>query len=98
MRFLDNETVLVKWTWLLCTSFIVILYLYLAVLFSFAYYGIARIGGASYSWPECLVTSLFIPFLITDFPKIIGLKLLGGIHCTMIVLVSAGNAVQLFSE
>jgi hypothetical protein len=96
VRFLENEAVLLKWTWLFCTSLIVALYLYLAFLFSFAYYGVARVSGVSYSWPESFVTSLFIPFLITDLPRVVVLKLLGGIHCALIVTVGTGTVLNYF--
>jgi len=33
---------------------------------SFAYYGIARVESVDLSWPEALVTSLFVPFTIGD--------------------------------
>jgi hypothetical protein len=96
VRFLENEAVLLKWTWLFCASVIVGLYLYLALLFSFAYFGIARVAGSPYSWPESLVTSLFIPFLITDFPRVVALKLLGGLHCALILSVGIGTVINYF--
>ena len=38
------------------------MYLYLALLFSFAYFGIAKVELIPYTWAEALVTSIFIPF------------------------------------
>ena len=43
VRFLENDAVVSKWTWLFCGSFLALVYLYLAFVFSFAYYGIARV-------------------------------------------------------
>jgi hypothetical protein len=63
----------------------------MAFLFSFVYFGIARIGGVAYSWPEAFVTSLFIPFFTGDLPNIIWAKLLGGVHCVLILTLGAGT-------
>jgi len=65
--------------------------MYFSFLFSCAYYGIARVSGNPYSWPNAFVTAVFIPFLITDLPKILSLKLLGGIQCVLIVTIGFGT-------
>src|SRR5579872_5599752 len=41
VRFLENKAVVSKWTWFLCGVVLATVYIYLAVIFSFAYYGIA---------------------------------------------------------
>jgi hypothetical protein len=68
--------------------------LYIAALFSFAYYGIARVSGVSYSWPDAFVTSMFIPFFYSDLPKILAVKLSSGIQCLVVLGVSIGTVVN----
>jgi hypothetical protein len=70
------------------------IYIYIAALFSFAYCGIARVSGVSYSWPDALVASVFIPFFVSELPKILAVKLLGGIHCLLVVAVGVGTVVN----
>jgi hypothetical protein len=95
-RFLTKPSVVSRWAWLLCAVVLISGYIYLAFVFSFVYYGMARISGAAFPWPESIVTSLFIPFFVSDLPKIAGLKLLGGVHCTLIVTVGVGSVVRYF--
>lgn len=96
VRFLENERLVSKWAWLFCGAFLGSVYRYLSLLFSFAYFGVARASGTLLSWPECIVTSLFIPCLIGDLPRVVALKLLGGIHCTLIVTVGTGTIFRYF--
>lgn len=94
LEFLKNSYLLSMWAWFLGVVFLVFVYIYVAVFFSFAYYGIARVSGVSYSWPEALVTSLFIPFFISELPKILAVKLLGGIHCALVLTLGVGTFVK----
>ena len=80
LEFLGDPYLLSRWAWVLGTVFLLSIYIYIAALFSFAYYGIARVSGVSYSWPDALVTSLFIPFFFPDLPKLLAVKLLSGIQ------------------
>jgi hypothetical protein len=66
-------------------------YFYLAFLFAFGYYGLARVQSIPYSWKEALVTAIFIPAAFGDLPHNIWIKLLGGIHWSFVVLVGAGT-------
>jgi hypothetical protein len=91
VRFLGNRELVVRWAWLLTLVFLGGVYFYMAFLFSFVYFGLARVGGIKYSWPEALVTSLFIPFFTGDLPHMIWAKLLGGIHCLLILTLGAGT-------
>ena len=92
--FLRNRDLAVKWAWFLAIVFLGGVYVYLALLFSFVYYGIARVSAIAYSWPDALVTSLFIPLLIGDLPRIVWAKLLGGLQCTLIVVVGFGTVLN----
>lgn len=38
-----------------------------------------------------LVAALFIPFFVTELPKIFWARLLGGMHCLLVVTVSIGT-------
>ena len=94
LNFLRDPYLLSRWAWVLGIVFLTSLYMYIAVLFSFAYYGIARVSGVSYSWPDALVTSVFIPFFFPDLPKIFAVKLLSGIHCVLVLGVGIGTIVN----
>jgi hypothetical protein len=94
LDFLSDPYLLSRWAWALGMVFLGSIYIYIAVLFSFAYYGIARVSGVSYSWPDALVASLFIPFFVSELPKILAVKLLGGIHCLLVVAVGIGTIVN----
>ena len=37
---------------------------------------------------------MFIPFFLSDLPKILAAKLLGGIHCLLVVAVGIGTIVN----
>jgi hypothetical protein len=89
--FLRDGALISQWAWILCGVFLTVVYLYLAVLFSFAYYGIARINGTAFGWPEALVTSVFIPFYVADLPHILAVRILGGFHCAILVAASIGT-------
>lgn len=89
-----NRDIAIRWAWLLTVFLLGAIHIYFAFFLSFAYYGIAKAGGVAYSWPESLATSLFIPFLIGDLPRIVWAKLLGGLQCTFIVAVGFGTILN----
>jgi hypothetical protein len=37
---------------------------------------------------------LFIPFFVSDLPKIIALKFVGGLHCLLVVAIGIGTLVN----
>jgi hypothetical protein len=94
LEFLKDPYLLSRWAWVVGTVFLASIYMYIAVLFSFAYYGIARVSGVSYSWPDALVTSVFIPFFFSDLPRILAIKLLSGLHCLLVLGVGVGTIVN----
>lgn len=75
-----------------------VVYLYLAVLFSFTYYGLARVQLLPYDWGSALVTSLFIPVAYDDIPNNVWLKLLGGIHWFAVVAFGVGALFAYFHK
>jgi hypothetical protein len=94
LEFLKDPYLLSRWAWVLGIVFLGCIYTYIALLFSFAYYGISRVGGVSYSWPDALVTSFFIPFYVPDLPRLLALRVLGGLHCFLIVAVGIGTIAK----
>jgi hypothetical protein len=94
LNFLKNPYLLSRWAWLLGIMFLGSLYLYIAVLFSFVYYGIARLHGIPYLWPDALVSSVFIPFFVSDLPKILVMRIVGGLHCLLVLTVGIGTIVN----
>src|SRR5437868_1249156 len=69
----------------------VAMYLYIAVLFSFAYFGLAKVQLVNLTWAESLVTSIFIPVSYSDLPRNAWLKLLGGVHWISVVALGFGT-------
>lgn len=94
LDFFKNRYLMARWAWFLGFSFLGVMYTYIALLFSFVYYGIARIKDVPFSWPEALVSSLFIPIFVSDLPKVLWIKFLGGIHCTFVLVVGVGTIVN----
>jgi hypothetical protein len=94
LLFLQNGQLVSRWVVVLGSAFLGCVYIYLALLFSFAYYGIARVQSVALTWPDSFVTSLFIPFAFGDLPRNVWLKLVGGIHCTTILAVGTGTIIN----
>jgi hypothetical protein len=94
LNFLKNPYLVSRWGWLLGILFLGSLYLYIAVLFSFVYYGIARINGIAYFWLDALVSSVFIPFFVSDLPKLLAMRVVGGIHCVLVLTLGIGTVVN----
>lgn len=94
LDFLKDPYLLSRWAWVLGIVFLGSIYTYFAAIFSFAYYGIARVSGVAYSWPDALVASVFIPFFVSDLPKVLAVRLLGGIHCSLVVVIGIGTVLK----
>jgi hypothetical protein len=73
-------------------------YSYLALLFSFAYYGAARVQSIPYTWPQALVTSVFIPALVGHLPRNAFLMLLGAIQWTIFAGLGLGALVTYYNR
>jgi hypothetical protein len=96
LRFLTDSYLMSRWGALIVAAVLGTIYTYFAVLFSFLYYGLTYAWGVRFAWSDALVTSAFIPFLITDLPKVAVVRLVGGIHCALIVAVGVGTIVRFF--
>jgi len=80
-----------RWAWVLGAVSFGAIYVYIALLFSFAYFGIARVSGITYPWADSLVASLFIPLFARELPKTNLFRVLGGIHFSLTVTVGIGT-------
>src|SRR6266404_2733037 len=96
--FLKDKYLVSRWAWVLGILFMGSIYTYIAVLFSFGYYGIARVNGVSYSWPEALVTSMFILIFVKELPKILAIKVLAGLHWLLVFGINIGTIVNFFRQ
>jgi hypothetical protein len=94
VNFLKEPYLMSRWAWVLGVLVFGSIYTYIAVLFSCAYYGIARVSEVAYSWSDALITSFFIPFFVSDLPKVLGLRLLGGLQCVLVLAVGIGTLVN----
>ena len=89
--FLSNKYLLSRWASLLVGAFYVCIYLYIALLFSFVYFGIARVSGLNLPWSEAAVNSVFIPLYVRELPKTFFMRFAGGAQWTLIVVVGFGT-------
>jgi hypothetical protein len=90
-RFLQNKYLVSRWAGVLVTTFFLCVYIYIAVLFSFVYFGIGKVSGLTYGWSEAFITSLFIPAYIEDLPKTLAMRTVGGLQFTLIFCVGLGT-------
>ena len=88
---LKNRHRAAQWLVFFAALAFVAIYFYVAFLFAFGYYGLARIQSIPYTWAEALVTAIFIPVASTDLPHNPWVKLLGGIHWSFVVLIGVGT-------
>jgi len=87
-----------QWTVFLgCIAFVII-YVDVALLFSFTYYGIARLQNITWSWADALLTSFFIPIAYPDLPHTKLLRLAGGIQWTCILSLGASTVIGFFRQ
>ncbi len=96
LRFLSDPYLMSRWGTLIVAAFFCAIYAYFGLLFSFVYHSLAYLCGVSFAWTDAIVTSEFIPFLITDLPKLAIVRLVGGVHCTLVVAVGVGTIVSFF--
>ena len=98
VNFLQDRRRVAQWTVFLGGVTFIIIYLYLALLFSFEYYGIARLEGVPFAWGDALITSVFIPIAYPDLPHTKLLKLAGGIQWACVFALGASTVVSVFRE
>jgi hypothetical protein len=93
-EFLGNPSSIASWSKVLGVLAFGSIYVYISVLFSFVYYGLAHVGGAKLEWPDALTISIFIPFYVTDLPKLLLMRMLGGLQCALVVFVGVGTVMN----
>jgi hypothetical protein len=93
-NFLKDPYLVSRWAWVLGIIFFGCVYTYIALLFSFAYYGIARVHDVAYSWPDAAVTSFFILFFSSELPKLLSLRIVAGLQCVLVLAVGIGTLVN----
>jgi hypothetical protein len=49
------------------------------------------VSGITYAWSEALVASLFTPFFVTELPKRLAFRLLGGFHASLALVIGIGT-------
>jgi hypothetical protein len=94
LLFLRNRPLIAGWAVVLGSVFLGSVYIYVALLFSFVYHAVARLQSLAFTYPDAPVTSLFIPFAFTTLPHSAWLKLIAGVHTTIVVAVGAGTIVN----
>lgn len=94
LNFLRDQDLIQRWGVVIAVLVFSGLYAYFSFLFSFAYFGVARVSAYPYSWPESVVTSMFIPAYASTLPNVIGLRVLGGIHFVLVVAVGFGTVMN----
>src|SRR5205814_3136237 len=94
VNFLQDSPVFSRIVWVVGLITFLAIYIYFALLFSFVYLGVGRLVGSPLSWGEWLVNSLFIPAYVSNFPKSIFLRILAGIHFTLVVTSVIGAVLN----
>jgi len=95
IRFVQNESLVSKWALLLGSIFFGSVYVYFAFLFSFAYYGMARVATLhTLNWLNFLVMSLFMPFFVSALPPNAAIRFLAGVQCIFILAIGIGSIVK----
>ena len=97
-NFLRDRRRVAQWTVFFGVIVFGVIYLYLAVLFSFEYYGIARWQGIAFDWRDALITSVFLPIYHSDLPHTRLLRLTGGIQWAGLVALGTSTAISVFRE
>lgn len=92
-----SQWVVVALLWLLGSA-----YVYLAVLFGVAYYGIARLQSIQFTLPQALTVSVFIPALVGELPRNSPIMVLGAIQWILFAALGLGALLtyvrRMFSE
>ncbi len=96
--FLSDTNLISNWGRVLAVVTFGSLYVYIAIIFSFVYFGIASVSGLKLAWPDALVTSIFIPAYVTDLPHVFALRLAGGLHFALVFLVGIGTVMNFFRK
>lgn len=98
LTFFRNRQRAAQWAIFIGLIVFAAVYLYLALLFSFAYCGIARLTHIALTWSDSLVYSIFIPFAFSDLPKNPWIKGLAGFHACFVVALGISTVFAYFKR
>jgi hypothetical protein len=91
VALLRDRRRVVQWTMYLGTLLFLAVYIYLAVIFSFAYYGVARVQNIPYEWITSFADSMFMPLTFGSLPRSNWIKVLGGVHAFSVLALGVGT-------
>jgi hypothetical protein len=91
VSLLRSRRRVVQWAMYLGTLFFLGIYVYLALIFSFAYYGVARVLNIPYDWTTSIVNSMFMPLTFGSLPSSNWIRALGGVHALAVLALSIGT-------
>lgn len=98
VNFLENRKQVAQWTAFLGIVIFIIIYLYVALIFSFEYHGIARLQGIVFPWSSALITAVFLPIAYPDLPHTNTLRLLGGIQWVCVIALGTSTIVSVVRQ
>jgi hypothetical protein len=96
LEFITNSTFFTRLAFGIGLLMLVCAHVYFALIFSCVYVGAARIADLKLAWPDSLAISFFILAYVTELPRTLALRLLGGIHFTLFLALGAGTVVSYF--
>jgi len=96
LAFVTKSSFFSRLTFALGLLMLVCAHLYFALVFSCVYVGGAKVADLTLTWPNSLAISLFILAYVTELPKTLMLRILGGIHFTLFLALGAGTIVSYF--
>jgi hypothetical protein len=96
LGFVTKSTFFSRLTFGIGLLMLVIAHLYFALIFSCVYVGGAKVADITFTWPNSLAISVFILAYVTELPKTLMVRVLGGIHFTLFLALGAGTVVSYF--
>ena len=91
VQFAQNRSLLTRWAGFFFGVGMVIVFVYLATLFAFSYWGLACAYGVFIPFPKILVISLFHPLFATDLPNLLAVRALEGVHAALVLSLGFGT-------
>ena len=83
----EKKDRLARWTLVVSILITVPFYLYLSLIFTSIYLGVARLNHIVWSWTDALTTAIFIPFAFTDLPHNLWIRLIGGLQALTVTVL-----------
>ncbi len=96
LEFVAKSTFFSRLTFGIGLALLVCAHVYFALIFSCVYVGAAKVAHLTFAWSDSLAISFFILAYVTELPKTLMLRTLGGIHFTLFLALGAGTIVSYF--